>query len=60
MFEGRARALSKSLDREALHRVDSGGDQHACIGLPTDTVRLWAAQLVLALDALHRWGVVIG
>lgn len=60
MFEGRARALSKSLDREALHRVDSCADQSPFLGLPVDTVRLWAAQLLLALDALHRWGVVIG
>ncbi|XP_034239250.1 ribosomal protein S6 kinase delta-1 isoform X2 [Thrips palmi] len=60
MFEGRARALSKSLDREALHRVDSGVEQGTCQGLPTDTVRLWAAQLILALDALHHWGVIIG
>ncbi|KAJ1528700.1 hypothetical protein ONE63_007093 [Megalurothrips usitatus] len=60
MFEGRARALSRSLDREALHRVDPRNDQSSCIGLPVDTVRLWAAQLLLALDAVHRWGIVIG
>ncbi|XP_052123936.1 ribosomal protein S6 kinase delta-1 [Frankliniella occidentalis] len=60
MFEGRARALSKSLDREALQRVHPRDDQGICLGLPIDTVRLWAAQLLLALDALHRWGVVIG
>ncbi|KAK3922963.1 Ribosomal protein S6 kinase delta-1 [Frankliniella fusca] len=60
MFEGRARALSKSLDREALQRANPTEDQGICPGLPNDTVRLWAAQLLLALDALHRWGVVIG
>ena len=60
MFEGRARALSRSLDREALLRVDPRVDKSTCPGLPIDTVRVWAAQLILALDALHRWGVIIG
>lgn len=62
MFEGRARALSKSLDREALQRTDprSQMKSNSCIGLPLDTVRVWAAQLLLALDALHRWGIIIG
>lgn len=60
MFEGRARALSRSLDREALHIVDTRVDKSTCPGLPIDTVRLWAAQLLLAIDALHRWGVIVG
>jgi len=58
MFEGRARALSGSLDREAqwLRMAASTPTPR----IPTATVRSWAAQLLLALEAIHRWGIIIG
>lgn len=58
VFEGRGRRLSGSLDRtQQFSRLQSMID---CPRprLPEANIRMWAAELVVALDALHQWGII--
>ncbi|XP_063222280.1 ribosomal protein S6 kinase delta-1 [Bacillus rossius redtenbacheri] len=52
LFEGRGRACSGSLDcLEA--KVGQLGPR-----LPEATVRVWAAEMLVAIETLHRWGII--
>jgi hypothetical protein len=58
IFEGHGRGLSGSLDRtQQISRLQSMID-HPKLRLPEANVRMWAAELVVVLDALHQWGII--
>jgi hypothetical protein len=58
VFEGHGRGLSGSLDRtQQFSRLQSMID-HPKSRLPEANVRMWAAELVVVLDALHQWGII--
>jgi hypothetical protein len=58
IFEGHGRGLSGSLDRtQQISRLQSMID-HPKLRLPGANVRMWAAELVVVLDALHQWGII--
>lgn len=58
VFEGHGRGLSGSLDQtQQFSRLQSMIDRPKS-RLPEANVRMWAAELVVALDALHQWGII--
>ncbi|PNF33390.1 hypothetical protein B7P43_G04157 [Cryptotermes secundus] len=58
IFEGHGRGLSGSLDRtQQISRLHSMIG-HPKLRLPEANVRMWAAELVVVLDALHQWGII--
>nr|CAD7407343.1 unnamed protein product [Timema poppensis] len=58
LFDVRSRTHSgSSLDRSHLSRLESMVDQ-TWPRLPETTVRLWACELLVAVETLHRWGII--
>ncbi|XP_066996489.2 ribosomal protein S6 kinase delta-1 [Anabrus simplex] len=65
LFDGRARGTSGSLDRgrqgshfhNVLDRLHDICDRPKP-RLPENTIRQWAAEILVCVDALHRWGII--
>ena len=57
-MEGHGRGISGSLDRaQQLSRLKSMID-YPKPHLPEANIRVWAAELVIALNSLHQWGII--
>ncbi|XP_069689420.1 ribosomal protein S6 kinase delta-1 isoform X2 [Periplaneta americana] len=58
IFDGHGRGLSGSLDRmQQFSRLQAMIDRPKPL-LPEANIRMWAAELVVAIDALHQWGII--